>query len=88
MTNYAPAFVGRTTPLPRVASFVPGFPSCKLTPGLPPPALSIKEGRLAQLVRAPALQAGGRRFESCTAHHLILSESITLRGLGMGSTRR
>ena len=27
-------------------------------------------GRLAQLVRAPALQAGGRRFESCTAHHL------------------
>ena len=26
------------------------------------------EGRLAQLVRAPALQAGGRRFESCTAH--------------------
>ena len=27
------------------------------------------EGRLAQLVRAPALQAGGRRFEPCTAHH-------------------
>src|SRR5919204_1157523 len=26
-------------------------------------------GRLAQLVRAPALQAGGRRFESFTAHH-------------------
>src|SRR6266478_5769561 len=26
-------------------------------------------GRLAQLVRAPALQAGGRRFEPCTAHH-------------------
>jgi hypothetical protein len=25
-------------------------------------------GRLAQLVRAPALQAGGRRFEPCTAH--------------------
>ena len=24
--------------------------------------------RLAQLVRAPALQAGGHRFESCTAH--------------------
>ena len=36
-------------------------------------ALSVArrhEGRLAQLVRAPALQAGGRRFESCTAHHL------------------
>ena len=28
-----------------------------------------KSGRLAQLVRAPALQAGGRRFEPCTAHH-------------------
>src|SRR6266496_6122038 len=26
-------------------------------------------GRLAQMVRAPALQAGGRRFEPCTAHH-------------------
>ena len=26
-------------------------------------------GRLAQLVRALALQAGGRRFEPCTAHH-------------------
>ena len=26
-------------------------------------------GRLAQLVRAPALQAGGHRFESCIAHH-------------------
>src|SRR6266566_6769009 len=25
--------------------------------------------RLAQMVRAPALQAGGRRFEPCTAHH-------------------
>jgi hypothetical protein len=30
---------------------------------------SAWSGRLAQLVRAPALQAGGRRFESCTAHH-------------------
>src|SRR6267154_839868 len=30
---------------------------------------SPQRGRLAQLVRAPALQAGGRRFESCTAHH-------------------
>ena len=28
-----------------------------------------QKGRLAQLVRAPALQAGGRRFEPCTAHH-------------------
>src|SRR5713226_6576960 len=31
-----------------------------------------KDGRLAQSVRAPALQAGGRRFESCTAHHTFL----------------
>ena len=30
-------------------------------------------GRLAQLVRAPALQAGGRRFKSRTAHHAIQS---------------
>ena len=29
---------------------------------------ALNAGRLAQLVRAPALQAGGRRFESCTAH--------------------
>ena len=28
-------------------------------------------GRLAQLVRAPALHAGGHRFESYTAHHLL-----------------
>ncbi len=26
-------------------------------------------GRLAQLARAPALQAGGHWFESSTAHH-------------------
>ena len=31
----------------------------------------ILNGRLAQLVRAPPLQGGGRRFESCTAHHLF-----------------
>ena len=35
------------------------------------------EGRLAQLVRAPALQAGGRRFESCTAHQI---KSMTYMG--------
>ena len=34
------------------------------------------DGRLAQLVRAPALQAGGRRFESCTAHHIRHRTSI------------
>ena len=29
----------------------------------------MAQGRLAQLVRAPALQAGGHRFESYSAHH-------------------
>ena len=28
-------------------------------------------GRLAQLVRASALQAGGHRFESYIAHHYV-----------------
>ena len=32
--------------------------------------MSTEFGRLAQLVRAPALQAGGHRFESYIAHHL------------------
>jgi hypothetical protein len=35
----------------------------------PRPMIARTPGRLAQLVRAPALQAGGRRFESFTAHH-------------------
>ena len=33
-------------------------------------------GRLAQLVRAPALQAGGHRFESCIAHHFYIYAEI------------
>jgi hypothetical protein len=33
-------------------------------------------GRLAQLVRAPASHAGGRRFESYTAHHGIAKEIL------------
>src|SRR5271168_5363011 len=37
------------------------------------------EGRLAQLVRAPALQAGGRRFESCTAHQSGIPSGNTIR---------
>ena len=36
------------------------------------------EGRLAQLVRAPALQAGGHRFESYIAHHLMFAEIAQL----------
>ena len=35
-------------------------------------------GRLAQLVRAPALQAGGHRFESYIAHHLYVAEIAQL----------
>src|SRR5882672_5672148 len=35
-----------------------------------------ESGRLAQLVRAPALQAGGRRFEPCTAHQTNTSMSL------------
>jgi hypothetical protein len=35
-------------------------------------------GRLAQLVRAPALQAGSPRFESVTAHHALLFQPLTL----------
>jgi hypothetical protein len=34
-------------------------------------------GRLAQLVRAPALQAGGPRFEPATAHQARGFESVT-----------
>jgi hypothetical protein len=34
-------------------------------------------GRLAQLVRAPALQAGGRRFEPCTAHQTSSYPSVS-----------
>lgn len=32
-------------------------------------------GWLAQLVRAPALHAGGHRFESCTAHHTVTNQA-------------
>jgi hypothetical protein len=32
---------------------------------------SPRVGRLAQLVRAPALQAGGPRFEPAIAHHSL-----------------
>ena len=37
--------------------------------------LKCMYGRLAQLVRAPALQAGGHRFESYIAHHLFCRNS-------------
>jgi hypothetical protein len=40
---------------------------------------SPRSGRLAQLVRAPALQAGGRGIEALTAHHLF--SELRLDGL-------
>ncbi len=42
-------------------------------------SVSTTFGRLAQLVRAPALQAGGHRFESYIAHHLFCRNSSTGR---------
>ena len=36
-------------------------------------------GRLAQLVRAPALQAGCRGFESLTAHHHLVRTSNNIK---------
>jgi hypothetical protein len=41
----------------------------------------FRDGRLAQLVRAPALQAGGRRFEPCTAHQFSMSR-LALQSAG------
>ena len=38
--------------------------------------MSARYGRLAQLVRASALQAGGREFESLVAHHICRNSSI------------
>jgi hypothetical protein len=37
-----------------------------------------QSGRLAQLVRAPALQAGCRGFESLTAHQDLVSENSAI----------
>ena len=41
--------------------------------------LTYMFGRLAQLARAPALQAGGHRFESYSVHHLLCRNSSTGR---------
>ena len=48
--------------------FIPGRSLVRIRSPLP-------YGSLAQLVRAPALQAGGHRFESCSFHHLNTTES-------------
>ena len=36
----------------------------------------MSSASLAQLVRAPALQAGGRRFESYNSHHLAMKDKV------------
>ena len=36
------------------------------------------DGGLAQLARAPALQAGGHRFESDILHYPVISEEVTI----------
>ena len=38
----------------------------------------LREGGLAQLARAPALQAGGHRFDSDILHKAIDDESLTI----------
>ena len=43
--------------------------------GSSPAKRTNAEGRLAQLVRAPALHAGSRGFESLIAHHQFRYES-------------
>jgi hypothetical protein len=55
----------RPSPLDHGGGRVDSRPSARATR---PRAIMRVAGRLAQLVRAPALQAGGRRFEPCTAH--------------------
>ena len=37
-------------------------------------SVSWRQGRLAQLVRASALQAEGLRFESVNAHHYFFAD--------------
>ncbi len=46
--------------------FIPGRSLVRIRSPLP--QWSNPRGSLAQLVRAPALQAGGHRFESCNFH--------------------
>jgi hypothetical protein len=41
--------------------------------------LSDTFGALAQLARAPALQAGGPGFESLTLHHGLVAQMVRAR---------
>ena len=48
------------------------------------PAKRAILGRLAQLVRAPALHAGGQRFKSSTAHHYLkLKSPYAMNSIGI-----
>src|ERR1700676_2407032 len=42
--------------------------------------LDLRNGRLAQLVRAAGLQPAGRGFESLSAHHDPLTQTIAKKG--------
>jgi hypothetical protein len=78
---------GSRPPVRRQKSFdeppIPPLPTDFSTRPKPPPEVlfvtidkvSNESGRVAQLVRAPASHAGGRRFESCRAHHPRTCES-------------
>jgi hypothetical protein len=55
------------------------FSGLTYTRRVPASTVAVWLGRLAQLVRAPALQAGGRRFESYTAHQLTVPEATDNR---------
>ena len=39
-------------------------------------SISLSHGGLARLARAPALQAGGQRFESVILHNPLIEEEI------------
>ena len=39
-------------------------------------SISLSHGGLAQLARAPALQAGGQRFESVILHNPLIEEEF------------
>ena len=67
-----PAWTTSSVPVPRFVR-MPFFPylslSCDLGAEASPLGMvSVTRGGLAQLARAPALQAGGQRFESVILH--------------------
>ena len=61
--------------------FIPGRSLVRIRSPLP--QWSNPQGSLAQLVRAPALQAGGHRFESCSFHQLIQIHITALWSSGL-----